>query len=105
MTARIHLVGLGAVGAAYAARLVDSGADLKIVADPERAARYRGEPTVVNGRSYSFDVLADDATADLVLVAVKRPHLAAAIELLRPGIRPGTVVLSLLCLLYTSRCV
>jgi 2-dehydropantoate 2-reductase len=96
VTARIHLVGLGAVGAAYAARLVDSGADLKIVADPERAARYRGEPTVVNGRSYSFDVLADDVTADLVLVAVKRPHLAAAIELLRPGIRPGTVVLSLL---------
>ena len=93
---RIHVVGLGAVGAAYASRFVEAGVDLRVVADPERAERYRVEPTVVNGRAYRFALLDDDRPADLVLVAVKHPQLAEAIELLRPGIGRKTVVLSLL---------
>lgn len=93
---RIHVVGLGAVGAAYASRFVEAGADLRVVADPERAERYRDEPTVVNGQAYRFALLDDDLPADLVIVAVKHPQLGEAIELLRPGIGRDTVVLSLL---------
>ena len=93
---RIHVVGLGAVGAAYASRFVEAGADLRVVADPARAMRYRQEPTVVNGRAYRFALAEDDLTADLVIVAVKAGQLGEAIELLRPGIGRDTVVLSLL---------
>ncbi len=93
---RIHVVGLGAVGASYASRFVEADADLRVVVDPTRAERYRAEPTVVNGRPYRFTQLGDDLPADLVIVAVKHPHLGEAIELLRPGIGRDTVVLSLL---------
>lgn len=93
---RIHLVGLGAIGAAYASRLIDSGADLRVVADPERASRYRAQPTVVNGRALAVPLLDDERPADLVIVAVKRPQLDAAIDLLRPSVVEGTVMLSLL---------
>lgn len=94
--ARIHVVGLGAVGAAYASRFVEAGADLRVVADPARAERYRSEPTVVNGRDYRFPLLDDEVPADLVLVAVKHPQLGEAIELLGRGVGRDTVVLSLL---------
>ena len=83
-------------GAAYASRFLEAGADLRVVVDPERAARYRAEPTVVNGRAYRFPLLDDDVPADLVIVAVKHPQLDEAIELLRPGVGRDTVVLSLL---------
>jgi 2-dehydropantoate 2-reductase len=93
---RIHILGLGAVGAAYASRFVEAGADLRVVVDPARAQRYRAEPTVVNGRPYRFALLEDNLPADLVIVAVKHPQLTDAIELLRPGVGRDTVVLSLL---------
>jgi len=94
--ARIHVLGLGAVGAAYASRFVEAGADLRVVVDPARAERYRRAPTVVNGREYAFAVLDDDTPADLAIVAVKSLQLAEAIELLRPCLGDETVVLSLL---------
>lgn len=93
---RIHVLGLGAVGAAYASRFVEAGADLRVVADPARAQRYRDESTIVNGLAYRFTVLDDDLPSDLVIVAVKHPQLAEAIELLRPCVGRDTIVLSLL---------
>jgi 2-dehydropantoate 2-reductase len=94
---RIVLVGLGAVGAAYGSILLDAGEDVRVVADAERAARYAGQPTVVNGRPYDFPpAMTDGRRADVVVITVKRGALAEAIELLRPHVGPGTVVLSLL---------
>lgn len=93
---RVHVVGLGAVGASYASRFIEVGDDVRVVVDPGRADRYRAAPTIVNGRAYDFDLLDDDVPADLVIVAVKHPQLGEAIELLRPGVGEGTVVLSLL---------
>lgn len=95
---RIHLVGLGAVGAGYGARLLDAGFDVRVLADDDRRERYASAITTVNGTGYTFP-LADpeDATpADLVIVAVKSTALAEAIELMRPVIGTSTVVLSLL---------
>lgn len=98
MTVRVHLVGLGAVGAGYGSRMLAAGVDLKVVADPERAAKYRREASVVNGVEYHFPVLAtgDRTPAEVVVVAVKYPALAEAIELIAPNIAEGTVILSLL---------
>lgn len=95
--ARVVLVGLGAIGAAYASCLVDAGVDLRVLVDPSRAARYATAPTLVNGRAYDF-VLSDghDGPADVAIVAVKRAALDEAVELLRPCVREGTVLLSLM---------
>lgn len=95
---RSALIGLGAIGAAYASRFVASGVPLQVVADPDRAEHYRCEATVINGVPHHFDVVEPSraAPADLVVVAVKYGQLAAAIELLRPVVAEGTVVLSLL---------
>ncbi|MFT4110923.1 ketopantoate reductase family protein [Propionicimonas sp.] len=97
MSARIVLVGLGAIGAAYASRLVDAGCDLRVLLDAGRSGRYAGRPTVVNGRAYDFPLSTGaDGPADLAVVAVKRAALEEAIELLRPCVTDRTVVLSLL---------
>ncbi len=96
MRGRILLVGLGGVGAGYGSRLLDAGEDLAVVLDAGRAARYAAAPTVVNGTEYRFPVATDDEPADLVLVAVKRMSLDEAVALVRPHVRPGSVILSLL---------
>jgi 2-dehydropantoate 2-reductase len=96
MPGRVLLVGLGAVGAGYGSLFLDAGMDLRVAVDAERAARYQLQPTVVNGREFSFPLAAGSEPADLVLVAVKRGALDAAIELLGPFVGPQTVILSLL---------
>ena len=94
---RIDLVGLGAVGAGYGSLMVAAGLDVQVVVDPQRAERYRGQPTVVNQIDYTFEIATGAAEpADLAIVAVKSPALGEAIELLRPRVGPGTVILSLL---------
>ncbi len=78
--------------------MLAAGIDLRVVADEERLARYRREATVVNGTEFAFPVLdkADTTPAEVVVVAVKYPALAEAIELLRPSVDEHTVILSLL---------
>jgi 2-dehydropantoate 2-reductase len=95
---RIHLVGLGAVGAGYGAKLLEAGFDLRVLVDGARRERYRSTVTTVNGVDHTFPLAdaADGTPADLALVAVKAGALGEAIELLRPSVGPGTVVLSLL---------
>lgn len=94
---RVDLVGLGAVGAGYGSRLLAAGIDLQVVVDPQRADRYRGQSTWVNGAPYEFPIAEPSAeSAGVVIVAVKSPALAEAIELLRPRVGEDTVILSLL---------
>lgn len=96
----ISVIGLGAVGASYAARVFESqpDAELRVIADGARAARLR-EGVVVNGRTYRFPIVDPHEAmppADLVIVTVKCHHLAEAIGQLTHQVGPGTVVLSLL---------
>jgi 2-dehydropantoate 2-reductase len=96
--ARIHLIGLGAVGAGYGARLLDAGFDLRVLLDPDRRARYGSAVTTVNGVDRIFPLAEpdDETTADVAIVAVKAAALGDAIELLRPSVGVGTIVVSLL---------
>ena len=95
---RVSVLGLGAVGAAYAERLVAAGVEVEVLVPDDRAAQYRSRPTTVNGRACAFAMVTPDqaAPADLLLVAVKHPQLPEAIALAGPAVVPGTVVLSLL---------
>jgi len=97
----ISVIGLGAVGASYAARIADAhpGTELRVVAEGPRAERLRSEGVVVNGERYRLPVVEPGqhlAPADLVIVAVKCHHLAEAIEQLAGQVGPDTIILSLL---------
>ena len=50
----VGLIGLGAVGALYAERLLASGADLRVIVDEERKARYSCEGIYVNDKRADF---------------------------------------------------
>jgi len=97
----IGVIGLGAVGASYAARISDAHpeAELRVVADGPRAERVRREGVVVNGERYRFPAVEPGQSvtpADLVIVAVKCHHLPEAIEQLAGQVGPDTIILSLL---------
>ena len=97
----ISVIGLGAVGASYAARISDAQPDavLRVVADGSRAERLRRDGVQVNGRTYHFPVVEPSeemAPADLVIVTVKCHHLPEAIDQLAHQVGPDTVILSLL---------
>ncbi|MHB1009190.1 MAG: ketopantoate reductase family protein [Propionibacteriaceae bacterium] len=97
----ISVIGLGAVGASYAARIADTQPDaqLRVVAGGSRGERLRSGGVVVNGVRHQIPVVEPDAAvepADLVIVAVKCHQLPEAIRQLEHQVGPDTVVLSLL---------
>ena len=98
--ARFVLCGAGAVGSVYGSRLLALDPDgVAFVADEERLTRYSREGLFVNGRRQNFRLLPAGEvgpSADLLLVAVKQHHLAAAIEAVRGYVGPRTLILSLL---------
>ena len=94
------LCGAGAVGGSYAERLQAlEPALLTVVAGGERRRRLESEGLSVNDRPVPIRCVAPDEPAppaDLLLVAVKQHHLAAAIEDCRKVVGPRTIVVSLL---------
>lgn len=96
----IRVIGLGAMGAAHAARIAKRApdVDLGVVASGERADRIRRRPLLVNDEPFSFTVIdpREAAVADLVIVTVKYHQLSEAIEQIRSLVGPHTVILSLL---------
>lgn len=97
---RVVLCGAGAVGGSYAERLhALDPALLAVVAHGERRRRLEGEGLIVNGRRVPIRCLSPDdpaPPADVLLVAVKQHHLAAAIEDCRRHVGPATIIVSLL---------
>jgi 2-dehydropantoate 2-reductase len=97
---RVVICGAGAVGSAYVPLLHDLDPSLvSVLAGGERRERLLREGLTVNGRRVDVRCVAPGEPAepaDLLLVAVKQHHLAAAIEDARGVVGPDTVVLSLL---------
>ncbi|WP_029150476.1 ketopantoate reductase family protein [Microbacterium indicum] len=93
---RIAMIGLGALGGIYLDRLTRGKPDLDVtvVADGERADRLR-DGILLNGERRLWPVNTAGA-ADVVIVATKADGLAPAIDLARPYVRPGTIVVSLI---------
>ena len=78
----IGMIGLGAVGALFAERLVRTGAQLRVIVDAARRERYTREGVLVNGARVDFPyVTPEDAQpVDLLIIATKAGGLQSAME-------------------------
>jgi 2-dehydropantoate 2-reductase len=97
---QVCLIGLGAVGSAYAAKMYATAPDLvKIIVDHKRWEEYHRHEVRVNGITYPFLLVTPDRAkgpADLIMIAVKQHHLAEALRVIRPFVGKETIILSLL---------
>lgn len=97
---KVYLIGLGAIGAAYAGRIMEHcPQNLKVVANKERIMKYKKSGIEINGRKIDFNFVHPDdvdEAADLIIIAVKQHHLPEAIEDIRRLVGPDTTILSLL---------
>lgn len=100
---KILVVGAGATGGYYGARLTQAGRDVTFLVRPGRARvlRQRGLRIVESGGVTTIQptlVEAGDITGayDLVLLSVKATALASAIEDFAPAVGPNTRILPVL---------
>ena len=96
----VVVIGLGAIGAIYAAKLkAYDPACVRVLVDQTRLERYRAQGIVLNGERHDFEyVLPQDnpRKADLILIATKADALPEAIEALAGYVHDSTIILSLL---------
>jgi 2-dehydropantoate 2-reductase len=100
---KILILGAGAIGGYFGARLVQAGADVRFVVRERRAAQLADQGLVVRSPHGDFTVPARtllqaqiDGPADLVLLTCKAWDLDAAIASIAPAMGPGSHVLPLL---------
>jgi 2-dehydropantoate 2-reductase len=95
----VAILGLGAIGSMYAAKLHEYNPGLlRVIADSERISRYRGNGITINGQTYSFNYIEPEngSPVDLVMVAVKQHHLSKTIDEMKQFIGQDTMIISLL---------
>ena len=94
----VGIIGMGALGVLFGSRLIAGGAQVRIIADEARAARYRREGVTANGEPVAFTCVtpAQAQPVDLLMFATKAGGLAGAMETAAPFIGPDTLILSVL---------
>ena len=100
---RVLVLGAGAVGAWYGARLIESGAEVDFLVRPARAANLarNGLRIQTSTEVRRFDVnthecLPADYSTDLVILACKSYHLDSALDAIVPAMANGACLLPLL---------
>lgn len=102
---RILILGAGALGGYYGARLIQGGAaeEVAFLVRPKRQAQIAREGLVVKSVLGDFTLPVKTVTAeapgegwDVVLLSCKSYDLASAIEAIRPAMGPGTAILPVL---------
>jgi 2-dehydropantoate 2-reductase len=103
MTMRILVIGAGATGGYFGARLAQAGRDVTFLLRPKRAAAVRANGLTLTGQGPDETVPVTVVTADqldrpydLVLLTVKHAALAAAMDDLAPAVGPGTLIVPFL---------
>ena len=99
---RIAIIGAGGVGGYFGARLQQAGADVHFVARGAHLAAMRRDGLSVESplgdirlpRVNVSESPADIGPADIVWLSVKLWDMDAAVESMRPLIRPGTGIIS-----------
>lgn len=100
---RVLVLGAGAVGGWYGARLIESGAEVDFLLRPARAANLarNGLRIQTSTEVRRFDVnthecLPADYSTDLVILACKSYHLESALKAIAPAMANGACLLPLL---------
>jgi 2-dehydropantoate 2-reductase len=103
MTMRILVIGAGATGGYFGARLAQAGRDVTFLLRPGRAAAVRANGIRLTGQGPDEVVTAPVVTAgeidgpyDLVLLTVKNGALESAMDDMAPAVGPGTLILPFL---------
>lgn len=96
----VNIIGMGALGLLYGS-LLSKGEDpakVTFVMDADRYERHKSDSITINGESAAFSIAkAEDASpADLVIVAVKYPQLAAALDTMATSVGEDTILLSVM---------
>ena len=97
---RVAILGAGAMGAYFASRFHQAeGFSTVLIARGERRRRLEDDGLVVNGENLHIPAVSPRetrATADLIIVALKHHHLAAAVPDLAPFVGADTTILSVM---------
>ncbi|TAK87660.1 MAG: ketopantoate reductase family protein [Betaproteobacteria bacterium] len=100
---RILILGAGATGGYFGARLMEAGTDVSFLVRPSRAAQLRTQGLVVESPCGGFrrpvPALLEseiDGPYDLVVLSCKAYDLESAADAVVPGIGPNTLLLPLL---------
>lgn len=96
----VNIVGMGALGLLYGALIADgAGADcVTYVMDETRYERHKDDRYTANGKPVRFSMAkAEDAKpCDLLIVAVKYPALASALDTMATSIGEDTLIVSVM---------
>ena len=100
---RFLILGAGAIGGYFGAKLLKGGGDVTFLVRPGRAAQLASDGLVVKARDGEIRTRARTLQAgqieghyDVVLLTCKAYDLDGAIDAIAPAVGPGTVVLPLL---------
>ena len=94
----VGIVGLGALGVLFGQRLLENGADVRVIADEARAERYQKQGVICNGTPVNFRYETPKAAkpVDLMIFATKESGLRGAMETASGFIGENTLMLSVL---------
>ncbi len=100
---KVLVLGAGAVGGYYGARLIEGGADVTFLVRPQRAALLAARGLVVRSEAAPFErpvstveSVSTDQRFDAVLLTCKTYDLGAAMDAIAPAVQRGAVVVPLL---------
>lgn len=96
----IYFLGLGALGAKYAASFYEYNPEIvSVIVDEERKNRYEKSQIFVNDKAYDFNYVTkieDNNYPDYIFLVVKSSHLQQAIEDMKPFVSENTMIVSLM---------
>ncbi len=97
---KVLVIGLGAIGGIYAAKLKQYNPNcVRVLVDEQRIDRYKAQGIVLNGVRYDFDYVTPESNsekADLILIATKADALPDAINAIKNYVHDETIILALL---------
>jgi 2-dehydropantoate 2-reductase len=97
---KVIVIGLGAIGGIYAAKLKQYNPEcVRVLIDESRLERYKARGLVMNGVRHDFEYVLpgqNQEKADLILIATKVDGLQAAIDAAEGFVHDETIILSLL---------
>ncbi|MGV0955820.1 ketopantoate reductase family protein [Empedobacter falsenii] len=96
----IYFLGLGALGAKYAASFYEYNPEIvSVIVDEERKNRYEKSQIFVNDKAYYFNYVTkieENNYPDYIFLVVKSSNLQQAIEDMKPFVGEHTMIVSLM---------